>query len=86
MANYHYRPVVIEALSAYGVKPKLTTPPELVHEFVSDLYRFELRKLRHRQVHGEIPKNEYSRYVIELRKQYLLISVTLLHLTIVEEV
>ncbi len=86
MANYHYRPVVIEALSAYGVKPKLTTPPELVHEFVSDLYRFELRKLRHRQVHGEIPKNEYSRYVIELRKQYLLISVPLQHWTIVEEV
>lgn len=86
MANYHYRPAVIEALSAHGVKPKLTTPPELVHEFVSDLYRFELRKLRHRQVHGEIPKNEYSRYVIELRKQYLLISVPLQHWTIVEEV
>ena len=86
MANYHYRPAVIEALSAHGVKPKLTTPPELVHEFVSDLYRFELRKLRHRQVRGEIPKNEYSRYVIELRKQYLLISVPLQHWTIVEEV
>ena len=86
MGIYHYRPAVYEALSAHGVRPKLTTPPELVHEFVSDLYRFELRKLRDRQVLGEIPKHEYSRYVIELRKQYLLISVPLHHWTTVEEV
>jgi len=86
VAIYHYRPAVYEALSAHGVRPKLTTPPELVHEFVSDLYRFELRKLRDRQVLGEIPKHEYSRYVIELRKQYLLISVPLHHWTTVEEV
>ena len=86
MVNYHYRSAVIEALSAHGVKPNLTTPPELVHEFVSDLYRFELRKLRYRQVHGEIPKHEYSQYVIELRKQYLLISVPLQHWTITEVV
>ena len=85
MAIYHYRPAVYEALSAHGVRPKLTTPPELVHEFVSDLYRFELRKLRHRQVNGEIPKHEYSRYVIELRKQYLLISVPIHHWTTAEE-
>ncbi|HIC56552.1 MAG TPA: hypothetical protein EYO94_04070 [Acidobacteria bacterium] len=86
MAIYHYRPAVYEALSAHGVRPKLTTPPELVHEFVSDLYRFELRKLRHRQVNGEIPKHEYSRYVIELRKQYLLISVPIHHWTTAEEI
>ena len=86
MGIYHYRPAVYEALSAHGVRPKLTTPPELVHEFVSDLYRFELRKLRHRQVNGEIPKNEYSKYVIELRKQYLLISVPIHHWTTAEEI
>ena len=86
MAIYHYRPAVYEALSAHGVRPKLTTPPELVHEFVSDLYRFELRKLRHRQVNGEIPKNEYSSYVIELRKQYLLISVPIHHWTTAAEI
>ena len=85
MANYHYGSAVLEALSAHGVKPNLATPPELVHEFVSDLYRVELRKLRLRLRLGEMPKHEYSRYVIELRKQYLLISVPLKHWTIVEE-
>ena len=86
MAIYHYRPAVYEALSAHGVRPKLTTPPELVHEFVSDLYRFELRKLRHRHINGGIPKHEYSRHVIELRKQYLLISVPIHHWTTAEEI
>ncbi len=86
MASYHYRPAVLEALSTHGVKPNLTTPPELVHEFVSDLYRYELRKLRFRLVSGEIPKHEYSQYVIGLRKQYLVISVPLQHWTIVAEI
>ena len=52
-----------------------TTPPELLHEFVNDLYRFELRRLRKRYVSGEIKKLDYSRYVIALRKKYLLVSV-----------
>ena len=61
--------------------PRLRRPPELVHEFVNDLYRFELRRLRQRQVRGEIPKHEYSRHVIALRKQYLLVSLPLRHWT-----
>ncbi len=78
---YHYQPAVLEALSGHGVRPKATTPPALVHEFVSDLYRFELRKLRARQVRGEIPKHDYSRHVVELRKQYVLVSVPIRHWT-----
>ncbi len=74
---YHYRPAVMEALAAHGVRPTPETRPDLVHEFVSDLYRFELRRLRDRQVRGEIPKGDYSGHVIALRKQYLLISVPL---------
>ena len=74
---YHYRPAVIEALAAHGVQPTPATRPELVHEFVSDLYRFELRRLRARQVRGDIPRREYSQHVIALRRQYLLVSVPL---------
>lgn len=74
---YHYRPAVIEALAAHGVRPTPATRPELVHEYVNDLYRFELRRLRARQVRGEIPKREYSRHVIALRRQYLLVSLPL---------
>ena len=74
---YRYRPEVLEALAAHGVRPTPATRPELVHEFVNDLYRFELRRLRARQVSGEIPRHEYSRHVVALRRQYLLVSVPL---------
>ena len=75
--RYQYRPQVLEALAAHGVRPTPSTRPELVHEFVSDLYRFELRRLRARQVRGEIPRQEYSSHVIALRRRYLLVSVPL---------
>ena len=78
-ARYRYRPQVLEALAAHGVRPTPSTRPELVHEFVSDLYRFELRRLRARQVRGEIPRQEYSNHVVALRRRYLLVSVPLRH-------
>ena len=80
-ARYRYRPQVLEALAAHGVRPTPSTRPELVHEFVSDLYRFELRRLRARQVRGEIPRLEYSNHVVALRRRYLLVSVPLRHWT-----
>ena len=79
---YRYRPQVLEALAAHGVRPTPATPPELVHGFVNDLYRFELRRLRARQVRGEIPRHEYSRHVVVLRRKYLLVSVPLRHWTL----
>ncbi len=73
--RFHYRPQVSEELERHGVRPTPATPPELVHEFVSDLYRFELRRLRKRQVRGEIKKQDYAAHVVALRKKYILISV-----------
>ena len=78
---YHYRREVLEALEAHGIRPTAATPPQLAHEYVSDLYRFELRRLRARQVRGDIPKQEYSRHVVALRKRYLLVSLPLRHWT-----
>jgi hypothetical protein len=46
----------------------------LVHEFVNDLYRFELRRLRDRLVRKEIPKLGYYDRVVELRRRYPLVS------------
>ena len=79
--THGYRPEVLKALETHGVRPTPATPPELVHGFVNDLYRFELRRLRARQVRGEIPRQDYSRHVIALRRQYPLVSVPLRHWT-----
>ncbi|MEQ1757143.1 MAG: hypothetical protein ABL986_02415 [Vicinamibacterales bacterium] len=72
--TFRYRPDIVEALLSHGVRPLPTTPPALVHEFISDLYRFELRRLRDRLVNGEIPKEGYYDRVVELRRKYPLVS------------
>jgi hypothetical protein len=72
---YRYHPVILEELARLGVFPTERTPPALVHEFVSDLYRFELRRLRARLVRGEIAKPDYSSRVIDLRRRYPLVSI-----------
>ncbi len=72
--SYRYRQDVLDQLRAHGVQPTPTTAPELVHEFVSDLYRHELRRLRDCLVRREIPKEGYRDRVIALRRKYPLIS------------
>ena len=74
MTVYHYREDVLEQLWRHGVQPTPTTRPELVHEFVNDLYRYELRRLRDRLVRREIPKAGYFDRVVELRRKYPLVS------------
>jgi len=72
---YRYHAAVLEELSRHGVHPTPDTPPELVHEFVSDLYRFEIRRLREQLLAGAFPKREYFDRVVELRRKYPLVSV-----------
>ncbi len=72
--TYRYRPEVLAQLLEHGVVPRPTTPPELVHEFVNDLYRYELRRLRDALVRGVIPKAGYYDRVVELRRKYPLVS------------
>ena len=70
----HYRADVLERLRGHGVQPTEATRPELVHEFVSDLYRYEIRRLRDRLLAGEFPKKEYAGRVIQLRLRYPVIA------------
>ena len=74
VTRYRYRADVLEQLSRHGIQPSTSTRPELVHEFVSDLYRFELRRLRDRLVRKEIPKAGYYDRVVDLRRKYPLVS------------
>ena len=72
--TYRYRDDVLAELWKHGVQPTPSTPPELVHEFVSDLYRFEIRRLRDSLVRKQIPREGYANRVVELRRKYPLIS------------
>ena len=72
--SYHYRAEILDALLAHGVRPRAHTPPALVHEFVRDLYRHEIRRLRERLLRNEFPRHEYAGRVIELRKRYWITS------------
>jgi hypothetical protein len=65
---------VLEQLQRHGVQPTERTQPSVVHEFVSDLYRHELRRLRDRFLRKEFPKADYYGRVVELRKRYWVIS------------
>ena len=71
---YRYRQEVLDELAAYGVFPRAWTPPARVHEFLSDLYRYEIRQLKHRLLRREFPLHDYARRVVELRKRYPVIS------------
>jgi hypothetical protein len=73
--TYVYAPEALLALAGHGLMPGDTTPPSLVREALSDLYRFEIRRLRQRLLAGLIAKADYSAHVIALRKRYWLLSV-----------
>jgi hypothetical protein len=73
--EYRYRPEVLEQLLLHGVRPASHTRPELVYDFVNDLYRYELRRLRAALVKGAIPKAGYYDRVVQLRRKYPLVSV-----------
>jgi hypothetical protein len=75
--TYRYRPVVLEELAAHGLRPTPATPPQLVRDYLSDLYRYEIRRLKARLLRGDIPKADYNAHVVALRKQYPLLSVPL---------
>jgi hypothetical protein len=72
--EYRYKPEVLEQLAAHGVKPTSATPPERVHDYLNDLYRYELRRLRDRLLRRDIRKPDYYDHVVEVRRRYPLLS------------
>jgi hypothetical protein len=61
---------VLDQLARHGVMPTSFSPPQLVRDFVRDLYKFEIRQLRERMLQGAFPKDEYAGRVDQLRRQY----------------
>ncbi|MGE0703942.1 MAG: hypothetical protein AB7F99_12995 [Vicinamibacterales bacterium] len=67
---FRYRQDVLDQLERHGVRPRSTTPPELVRDFVRDLYKYQIRQLRDRMLNNDFPKDEYYGRVEALRNQY----------------
>jgi hypothetical protein len=72
---YEYAPEALEQLAAHGLRPGPGSRPALVREALSDLYRYEIRRLRRRLLSGQIAREAYAGHVIALRRQYWLLSI-----------
>lgn len=73
--TYEYAPEALEVLAGHGLQPRPDTRPAVVRDALSDLYRYEIRRLRRRRLAGDIPADRYTEHVIGLRKQYWLLSI-----------
>ena len=67
---FRYRQDVLAHLWSHGVQPTGRTPPELVRDFVRDLYEYEIRRLRERLLKHEFPRDSYATRVEDLRRRY----------------
>jgi hypothetical protein len=71
---YSYRRDVLEHLLRHGIRPTELTRPQLVRDYVRDLYKYEIRRLRDRYIKGEFPKREYAERVDALRRTYTVLA------------
>jgi len=67
---FTYRSHVLRELERHGVRPTPHTRPELVRDYVRDLYKFEIRRLRERMLRHDFAKTEYAGRVDALRREY----------------
>ncbi len=72
---FAWDPDMIQALAVLGISPGPRSSPTLVKDYVSALYRYELRRLRDRYVAGEIAKAQFKTSIIELRPRYWMLSI-----------
>lgn len=72
--EYKYRERVLDELARHGIIPRSDTQPELLRDFVNDLYLVEIRLLRGRLRAGLIAKANYAKCVEELRRRYPILS------------
>jgi hypothetical protein len=71
---FRYRADVLVHLARHGVFPTERTSPQLVRDFLRDLYKYEIRKLREAMLCDAFPKAEYYGRVEALRQRYPVLS------------
>ena len=74
---FHYTAEVLEELRKHGIVPTEATDPQMVRDFLSGLYRYEIRQLKARLVAREFPQRDYASRVRALRRGYVLLSIPL---------
>lgn len=67
---YRYRPDVLAVVWRHGIIPTERTPPQLARDYVRELYKYEIRRLRERYLCQEFSKREYAGKVDALRQRY----------------
>jgi hypothetical protein len=77
--THRYKPQILEQLWSHGIQPTPETRPDLVHDFVNDLYRYELRRLRDRLLRREVRKGDYFDLVLQVRRRYPLLALKARH-------
>jgi N-carbamoylputrescine amidase len=75
-STWGYPPELLAALGGFGLAPVPETAPTLVRDALSQLYRYEIRRLRDRLLAKAFPKADYIGHVIALRKTYWPLSLT----------
>jgi hypothetical protein len=71
------RSAVREELARHGLTELPDDSPAILRERLNDVYVAEVKKLRERQVKGEIPLREYARHVEELKGRFPLLGLPL---------
>jgi hypothetical protein len=75
--RFAYTPEVLVELRRHGVAPTGATDPQMLRDFLSALYRYEIRRLKGRLLAKEFPQREYASRVRALRREYVLLSIPL---------
>jgi hypothetical protein len=71
------RPAVREELGRHGITGGPADTPATLRDRLNDVYVEEVRRLRQRQVAGEIPRREYAQHVAALRARFPLLGLPL---------
>jgi hypothetical protein len=71
---YAYQPDILQTLAGHGLMPASGTPPSVARHALSDLYRYEIRRLRRDLLEGRVAKADYIGHVVALRRKYWLLS------------
>ena len=77
MTTYAYPPEFVDALASFGLAPGPGTPPSFVRDALSELYKYELRRLRGQLLAGDFERSRYLELIVVLRKKYWLLTLPL---------